>query len=317
MPTRLSILTLSATLLAIGCEKQTPPPTNPEPVAAAEPTKPPAKPIPDGYFTLTPMLTVKGVDAAVEFYGKALGATKTFGFPGPDGKTVHAEIKIGDSIVMLDEEMPGGNKSPGTLGGNPAALMVYVDKVDDTVTAATAAGATIEGAVADTFWGDRVGTVVDPFGHRWVISTHTEDLTPEQMQQRFALAMPADAKKAKKLKKDAKKGKPPEWKKIAGTPATATKPAEYHSVTLSLVSNDAASTIEFYKAALGATERGRMPDPTGKIAHAELVLGTSNFFVTDEYPEMGAKSAATVGGSPVSMMVYVEDVDGAFAKATT
>ncbi|MBC8068336.1 MAG: VOC family protein [Deltaproteobacteria bacterium] len=129
--------------------------------------------------------------------------------------------------------------------------------------------------------------------------------------------MPADPKKAKKLKKDAKKGKPPEWKKIAGTPATATKPAEYHSVTLSLVSNDAAATIEFYKAALGATERGRMPDPAGKIAHAELVLGTSNFFVTDEYPEMGAKSAATVGGSPVSMMVYVEDVDGAFAKATT
>jgi PhnB protein len=318
MQTRLSILALSATLLAIGCEKQTPPTTTPEPVATTEPTKPPAKPIPDGYFTVTPLLAVQGVDAAVDFYVKGLAAQKLFAFAGPDGKTIHAEIKIGDSIVMIEQEdAEHGSKAPQTLGGTPAALMLYVDKVDEVVAAAVAAGATVEMPVADQFWGDRFGTVIDPSGHRWAVATHTEDLSPEQMGERAALAMPSDAKKQKKLKKDAKKGKPPEWKKVVGTPATATKPAEYHTVTVALTSNDAGSTIEFYKAAFGATERMRMPDANGRIAHAELNVGNSIVVISDEAPEMGSKSAIALGGSPVALMMYVEDVDGAFAKVAT
>lgn len=149
------------------------------------------KPIPDGYHTLTPYLIVKGGVKAIEFYKQALGAVELFRMPGPDGKSIgHAEIKIGDSIVMLSEENPAwGNKSPQTLGGVASSLMVYVKDVDTAFKRAVAAGATVIRPVADQFYGDRSGCISDPFGHQWTISTHTEDLTPEELKVRGAEAM--------------------------------------------------------------------------------------------------------------------------------
>jgi len=290
----------------------------PEPAPAPAPApvaKPAAKPIPDGFFSLTPQLVVKNVDAAVDFYVKAFGATKVYSMPGPDGKAIHAEVKIGDSIVFVDEEMQG-SKSPLTLGGTPATLMLYVASADATYATATAAGAKGEMPIEDQFWGDRYGHVIDPFGHRWAIATHIEDLTPEQTQQRGALMYAPADKKAKKAKPA--KGKPvePAWKKIAGTPAKGPIPDGYHTVTLAIVVPRAAETIDFYKTAFGAIETERMPSPDGKIMHAALEIGTSKLMLSDEFPEMGSKSAVTLGGTPVHIHFYVPDADAQFNKAT-
>lgn len=302
-------------LAAFGCDKQTADTATPEPKAEAPVEKVAVKPIPDGFFELTPSITVKGADAAVDFYVKAFGAQKLFTLPGPDGKTMHAEVKIGDSIIMIDEEnAEQGAKGPATVGGTPATLMIYTANADEAFAAATAAGATVQMPLGDQFWGDRFGTLVDPFGHQWAIASHVEDLTPEQMNQRAAIVMAEMDPKAKKKKKKAKKDAPPAWKAIAGTPTTAATPAQYHTVTASYVLHDAAAAIEFYKAVFGATERGRMAMPDGKIMHAELAFGSSVLMISDEMAP--GKSAKTLGGSPVSLMFYTPDVDGVFAKAT-
>ncbi len=287
----------------------------PAPAPAPAPVAKPARPIPDGFYALTPQLVVKGVDEAVDFYVKAFAASKVFTLPGPDGKTLHAEIKIGDSVVMIDEEMEG-SKSPLTLGGTPALLMLYVPSADATWTAATGAGAKIEKPLEDQFWGDRYGELTDPFGHRWAVSTHIEDLSSEQTQQRAALMYAPADKKGKKAKpaKKARTPAEPSWKQIAGTPAKAPVPAGYHTVTLAIVVPRAAETIDFYKAALGAIETDRMAGEDGRIMHAELELGDSKLMLSDEYPEMGGKSALTLGGSPVSLHHYTTDADAAFAK---
>lgn len=310
----------SALSPALGCggskaDTATPEPAPaPAPVAQEkeEPAKPPAQPIPDGYFSLTPQLTVKGVDEAVDFYVKALGAEELMAMPGPDGKTMHAEIKIGDSIIMLDEEnLEHGMKSPLALGGSSAGLMAYVDDVDAAFVRLTEAGATEMMAPEDQFWGDRYAAVVDPFGHRWSVATHLEELSEEQMMQRAEIAM-APAKKKGKAKK---KGEPA-WKKIAGTPAESAKPAQYHSITPSFFVANAAEAIEFYKAAFGATEVARMPGPDGKLMHAEVKIGDSILMLADEWPEAGQKSATTIGGSAVALHLYTENADAVFAKAT-
>jgi PhnB protein len=246
---------------------------------------------------------------------KAFGATKLFALAGPDGKTMHAEVKIGDSVVMIDEEMPEGGKSPVTLGGSPATLMIYTADADATFAAAIGAGATAQMPVEEQFWGDRFGTLVDPFGHQWGVATHVEDLTPDQMGQRAAIVMASMDPKAKKKKKKAKKGAPPEWKAIAGTPAASGTPQHYHTVTASYVLHDANAAIEFYKTVFGATEKGRMAMPDGKLMHAEVTFGDSVIMLSDEMPGM-SKSAKTLGGSPVSLMMYTPDVDGVYAKAT-
>jgi PhnB protein len=326
------LLAFGLSLLGGACNKDKQETTTPEPVAEApkqpETKAPAAKPIPEGYFTLTPMIHVKGVDAAVDFYTKAFGATKTFSMPGPDGKTTaHAEIKIGDSIVMLEEvNAQQGTKSPLELGGTPATLMIYVSDADAVFATATGAGARAEMPIDEQFWGDRYGQVVDPFGHRWAIATHVEDLTPEQMAERAKLAMtpppaekPAKKKKAPKKKDKAAPETPaaPAWKAVVGKPASTPTPPQYHTVTVAYTVDDAAKAIEFYKNAFGATENERMADPAGKIMHCELKLGDSVLMLSDEYPEMGAKSPVAYGGTPVSLMMYTEDVDAAFAKATS
>lgn len=144
-----------------------------------------AKPIPEGFHTVTPSLTLKDSRKAVEFYAKAFGAKVLGIFPSPDGRsTMHATIRIGDSIVMMRDEMPNqGCQSAETLGTSPVSLYVYLPKVDAAFQQAVAAGATVAMPVADMFWGDRCGTVKDPFGYSWTIATHLHDLAPEEVQK--------------------------------------------------------------------------------------------------------------------------------------
>lgn len=143
------------------------------------------KAIPDGYHTITPYLTVKGAGQALEFYSRAFGAQILYKMDSPDGRVMHAEMKIGDSIVMLGDEFPEqGGKSPQSLGGTPAGLLIYVEDVDAAFRRAVQAGARETMPVQDMFWGDRYGKLVDPFGHDWSLATHKEDLTPDEMAER-------------------------------------------------------------------------------------------------------------------------------------
>ncbi len=145
------------------------------------------KHIPDGYHTATPYLIVKEAARAIDFYKQVFGATELMRFPGPGGTIGHAEIKIGDSPIMLADEVPQmGYRSPEALGGSPVSLMLYVQDVDKVVDRAVKAGAKLERAVADQFYGDRNGTIHDPFGHVWTIATHKEDVSPEEMKRRTA-----------------------------------------------------------------------------------------------------------------------------------
>jgi len=146
----------------------------------------PVKTIPEGYHSVTPYLIVRGAAEAIDFYRKAFGAVELFRFPSPDGKIGHAEIKIGDSPIMMADEHPDmGYKGPQTIGGSPVSLMIYVEDVDTVFNQAVAAGATIKEALQNKFYGDRMGTVTDPFGHVWHISTHKEDVSMDEMQERM------------------------------------------------------------------------------------------------------------------------------------
>jgi PhnB protein len=141
---------------------------------------------PEGSRSVTPHLVIAGAGRAIEFYTEAFGAKELGRMPGPDGTIIHAELKIGDSSVMLAEECPQmGNKSAATLGDSPVTIHLYVEDVDATFDRAVAAGATAKMPPQDMFWGDRYGQVVDPFGHRWSIATHIEDLSPEEMGKRM------------------------------------------------------------------------------------------------------------------------------------
>lgn len=149
----------------------------------------PVKPVPDGYHTVTPMLAIRGAAAAIEFYKKALGAEELFRMPGPGDAVLHAELRIGDSIVMLGDEAPEmGSPAPPSLGGTPVSLMLYVPDVDASFARATAAGCTALMPPTDMFWGDRFGKLQDPFGHQWAMATHKEDVPPEEMARRMAEA---------------------------------------------------------------------------------------------------------------------------------
>ncbi len=144
------------------------------------------KPIPDGYHTATPYLRIKGAARAIDFYKAAFGAEEMMRMMMPDGQTLmHAEIKIGDSPIMLGDEMPEwGALSPQTIGGTGGGVMLYVKDVDATVARAAAAGATVTMPPADMFWGDRYAKLMDPFGHEWAVATHIEDVPPDEMEQR-------------------------------------------------------------------------------------------------------------------------------------
>ena len=145
------------------------------------------KPVPEGYHTLTPSLTMANAASAIDWYKKALGAEEVSRAVGPDGRVMHAQIRIGDSAIMLSDDMMGGN-TPKHHNGSPISLWLYVADCDALYNRALKAGATKApgqmGDMADQFWGDRCGAIVDPEGYWWTIATHTEDLTPEEMKTR-------------------------------------------------------------------------------------------------------------------------------------
>ena len=148
------------------------------------------KPIPEGYHTATPYLVVKGAAKALDFYKQAFGAKEILRFPGPDGKIGHAEIKIGDSHIMLADEFPEMDaRSPETIGGSPVGIMLYVEDVDSRFRQAVAAGGKVVKPLQDQFYGDRSGTITDPFGHKWTIATHKEDVSSAEMQKRMEALM--------------------------------------------------------------------------------------------------------------------------------
>ncbi len=148
------------------------------------------KPIPDGYHTLTPYLTVRDAARAIEFYKQAFGAKERGVMNGPDGKVMHAELMIGDSIIMLADEFPEfGSLSPQSTAGTGMGLHIYLDGVDAAFDRAVKAGAQVEMPVMDQFWGDRYGKLKDPFGHKWSIATHTKDLSSDEMKHAMDDAM--------------------------------------------------------------------------------------------------------------------------------
>ncbi len=148
------------------------------------------KPIPEGYHTVTPYLIVKGAARALEFYEKAFNAKELFRLDGPGGTVGHAEIQLGDSRIMLADEFPDmGARGPETLGGSPVGLMIYVEDVDALFKQALAAGGKQERPVEDKFYGDRAGTLRDPFGHQWTLATHKEDVSDEEMKRRMEAEM--------------------------------------------------------------------------------------------------------------------------------
>lgn len=148
------------------------------------------KPIPDSYPRVSPHLSIAGAARAIDFYKSVFDASERMRMAMPDGTIAHAEIDIGGSIIMIGDEVPGGrDPSPTTLGGSPVALFVYVQDVDEVFAKAVAAGAQVVQAPEDHFYGDRVAMFDDPFGHRWNLATHIEDVSPEQMEQRAAEAM--------------------------------------------------------------------------------------------------------------------------------
>ncbi|HET9364370.1 MAG TPA: VOC family protein [Candidatus Angelobacter sp.] len=146
---------------------------------------------PDGYNSLTPYLIVKGAAAAIDFYTNVFGATEIMRMPQPDGRIGHAELRIGDSVFMLADEFPEAEAmSPKTFGGTTVGLMIYVDDADSMFNKAISMGGKVKKPMVDQFYGDRNGTFEDPWGHKWTISTHVEDVTPEEMKQRMAAMKP-------------------------------------------------------------------------------------------------------------------------------
>jgi PhnB protein len=154
------------------------------------------KAVPEGHHTVTPQLTLDNAAQAIDWYKKALGAEEVARAVGPDGKIMHAEIRIGDSLIMLNDAM-GGGKGPRAIGGSPASLFVYVEDCDALFNRAVAGGAQVlpgpMGPMADQFWGDRAGTFTDPHGYQWTIATHKEDLAPQEINQRMEKFMKSSA----------------------------------------------------------------------------------------------------------------------------
>jgi len=148
------------------------------------------QPIPEGYHSVTPYLICRGAAQAIDFYKKAFGAVELFRMGSPDGRVGHAEIKLGDSIIMLADEHPEmGYRGPQALGGTPVSLLLYVKDVDTQFNQAVAAGGKVQRPLKDQFYGDRSGTLADPFGHVWTLATHKEDLSPEEIERRAVEAM--------------------------------------------------------------------------------------------------------------------------------
>ncbi len=328
MRLRSSILVSAALVVACGKDQ---PASQPPTASAAAPTNatsteaptpddfPTDAPIPEGYSSLTPQIVVVDVDEALDFYAKAFDAKTLMAVQGPDGATFHAEVQIGDSRVLVEREDDEW-MSPSATGWTSATLMLYVDDADATFKRAIKAGGKSEMAVAEQYWGDRYGQVIDPAGHRWAVATHVEDLTDTQMQERAKLlgSSGGGAPSAGKRRKG-KGAAPPPWKAIAGSPASSPKPAGYRTLTIALTVNDAARAIEFYRKAFGATERNRMQGPSGKVTHAEVQIGDTILMLSDAMPgpHRVDPPSKRSGVPPLMVHHYVPNADAVFDAAMT
>jgi PhnB protein len=153
----------------------------------------PVKPIPDGYTSITPYLYIRGASEAIEFYKRSFDAQEVFRLAGPHGRIGHAELKIGNSVVMLADEHPEASVvGPQTLGGTSVGILLYVENVDEVVARAVAGGARIERPIQNQFYGDRSATLLDPYGHKWTLATHVEDVPPDEMEKRMKKARPSN-----------------------------------------------------------------------------------------------------------------------------
>lgn len=253
-------------------------------------TKP--RTIPEGWQGATPRICIKDAAKAIEFYKKAFGAKETMRLSEPGGRVGHAELKIGDATIMLADEYPEyGIVSAHTMGGSPISIHLYVDDVDAFVSRAVAAGATLHRPVRDEFYGDRTGSLLDPFGYSWNIATHVEDVTAEEMQSRFEriLAQPEESAVPEK-----KKPVPP-------------VPEGYLTVTPYIMVQGAAQLIDFVKEAFGATETFRTTGSAGGL-HAEVRIGDSMLM-------LGGSPGMSFPEMPTAIHLYVNEVDAVFQKA--
>jgi uncharacterized glyoxalase superfamily protein PhnB len=275
------------------------------PVATPAGERAATQPVPTGFFSVTPGLMVEDVDAALSFYSQAFGAITTFKIPGIDGKTEHAQIKLGDSTVMVALYHPSDRKDelkpPKKLGGTPGSLNYAVEDVDAVFQRAVAAGAQIMMPVKNQFWGDRWGMLQDPFGHQWGIGTSKVKLSDAQMRQLAPLAFqPQGQRDIDKAWKNAPK-------------ADGYKQKDHHDITPALHVKDPSKAMDFYKSGLGAEEREKMNMRDGRLMHAEIKVGDSIVMLGEEMPEYGVKSPISLDGSSFFLYVYLPEVD----KATT
>jgi len=238
-------------------------------------------PLPTGLHSVTPTLHPERVDGVIEFLRQAFGAEETLRVAGPQGRVAHAKVRLGDSILEMGE-------ASGPFQPMASALHLYVPDVDAAYLKAISAGARTMFEPSDQDYGDRVGGVTDPFGNSWYLATYiggTQQTEPPQTKEN---PMPIEVK--------------------AGS-------GKYPPVSPYLCCKDAAGAVEFYKRAFGAIEVMRLAEPSGRIAHAEIKIGEGLIMLASEYPDMGVLSPETIGGSPVTIHVYVPDVDATMKQA--
>ena len=250
--------------------------------------------IPQGSHSATACLVVKDPGRAIEFYKQAFGASELMSLKDPSGNVMHASIKIGDSPIEIAPEYPGQNLSPQSLGGTSAIVKLYVEDVDAFANRAIEAGAKVMFPVADQFYGDRSGRLADPFGHLWIVSTHKEDVTMEEMEERAAAwmsAQPSSTGESRAEKID-----------------EGTRPEGFHSITPYFQVEGAAKFIDFLERAFGAEEIMRVPRPESDlIAHAQLKLEGSMIELADATAEFKA--------NPTAMWLFVGDADAMYKRA--
>jgi PhnB protein len=264
------------------------------PRAAAEASK--VRPVPEGYHTVTPYLCVRGAAQALEFYKKAFGARELMRIAQPDGRVGHAEIQIGDSRIMLADEFPEyGRRSPQSIGGSPVGIHLFVEDVDAMARQAIAAGAKVVRPVADQFYGDRLGMVADPFGHTWSISTHKEDVPPEEIRRRAAAHLEQEHGVGAARRQEPTRGAVPGARE------------GFNSVTPYLAVRRAAELIDFVKEAFEATETLRARGSAGGI-HAEVRIGDSMVMI-------GGGPEVEFEETPAAIHLYVKDVDTVYRRA--
>ncbi|HEY6395165.1 MAG TPA: VOC family protein, partial [Candidatus Binataceae bacterium] len=251
------------------------------------------KPVPEGYHTATTCLVVRDAVRAIEFYKNAFGATELSRHADPDGHILHAEIMIGDTRIALADEDPVSNRSPQSLGGSSAIVQLYVDDVDAFANRAIASGAKAVSPIADWFYGDRGGRLADPFGHLWSVSTHIEDVSPEEMNRR----MEAWARE------QAAQGPQEEESPMAVKPV----PEGFHSITPYLQVEGAARLIDFLKQAFGGEQILRVTRDDGTIAHAQVRIEGSMLELAD--------ATAQYKPNPTAIWLFVGDADTVYERA--